>query len=240
MQFSTDAQNFLIGPAGERLVGYRLNGAGLRARHVAEALAGPPLSLPPARTRTIAYAVNLPPDAPQHDWPDAADAHAPLDVMGCDAGAFFDASLPGGSIGVWTALGAPARLTFRWLKAGVGRADSLWRLFYLVNRRAGFAETAWAAVPAVYARADCPKAVTMTDVAIHDARLGEVTIEHGVMGVTHFRDAFSTVKIKRLAQDGAPKADLIDLWLSDGRLHAVYSDGRSTAFAELEDAMAAA
>ncbi len=242
--YSINAQGFVTGPGGERIFGFRLNSeTGKRVRNVVEEIRAPLPELLPRKTTRIIYHANLPSNHARQVL-----TVKPASILGCDVAPFLEATLPGGSVSVIDARGRAARLSFRWGRLAATDAPAVrWILFIVVNRKAAFAETAWRAIDQEYVftpngRLFCQTlSVALHGVMVDGIQLGELLLDHGPCGLTHFPDRIGAVKVERLWQDGQMGGRLTGLCASRNReLRAYYTNGRSIAMAELAVEHAAA
>ncbi|HWL04752.1 MAG TPA: flagellar hook-basal body complex protein [Xanthobacteraceae bacterium] len=163
-------------------------------------------------------------------------------VIGDDVNAFLNSSIGGGAVTAYDASGAPVNIQVRWVKTAsstYGGTDT-WNMFYQVNSGATGSDVAWKNVGVDYTfganrQMDPPVAnVQLQNVTVNGVSLGNLTMSHGVGGVTHFADANGLAQINLLQQNGFPAGDLQGISVSDkGRIVGTYSNGRTIDLAEI-------
>lgn len=163
-------------------------------------------------------------------------------VIADDETTFLSQSISGGAITTYDVNGSPVNLQFRWVKsdaAAYGGVDT-WHMFYQEDSRAAGQQLEWRRVPQAYAfSADgqlTPPIATVTvpGVSVNGVLIGDITLNHGIGGLTQYADPNGNVSVTKVQQNGYPAGDLIDIAVSEGgRIVANYSNGRSAEIAEI-------
>lgn len=255
---AADGDGYLTDSEGRYLKGLPPGtAAGERPRAAPSFICIDTYALPARATREIRYLANLPP----RPMTTAADPARPgsemLDVdvfsrnpiangfgvvMAEEARHFMAQSLSGGSIVLYDQGGKSTAIRLRWAKitsATPGGGVDRWNLFYLVSSDAVGRESAWrnagidyAFTPSGRLEAPLPR-VTLANVVIDGARLGDITLVHGRDGVTQFDSRLDLVKVREMTQDGHLAGEFTGVELSDeGVVSARYSNGRVLPLAE--------
>jgi flagellar hook protein FlgE len=163
-------------------------------------------------------------------------------VIGNDATAFLNETIGGGAITAYDVSGSPVNIQLRWAKVDsstTGGQDK-WNLFYQVNSNATGTQVAWQNAGQNFAFAADGQinppisSLTLNNVVVDGATLGNVQVAFGPGGLTQFSDPNGTVNVNQLQQNGFPAGVLQQVSVNDkGRLVGTYSNGRSIDLAEI-------
>jgi flagellar hook protein FlgE len=211
-------QGYAVDAYGAVIHGFRLDSEGRRLRSAPEPLRAPLSHFPASRTTKVTYAANLPPmldldrRAPFLSGLSGESFH----ILGCDAGAFLDASMAGGSTVVYNADGIAARMHLRWMKLEPGLTGA-WALLYLCNRKATFTDAAWRSAQTFYRFQPGSRFLTCSnefaDVRLNGVMFGDFALVHSP-GITHHRELINAVKVNTLAANGKAAASTKGLKLN--------------------------
>lgn len=206
---------------------------------------------PAIQTTRIEYAANLPsnpitvatiPNTPGSELLDPTGYSAnPLvagtgTVVGNDVSLFLDESISGGALTLYSSLGAPQNIQFRW-----GKTDSIaqggtdtWELFYQVDANATGAAVAWQNAGTTFVFNNAGQlnppitSLTLSGVTLNGNVIGDVQMAFGNNGVTQFADAGGTVQVNQLQQNGSPAGILQSISVNDkNRIVGTFSNGRT-------------
>lgn len=213
--------------------------------------------LPASETTQIDYRANLAaypltatsdPGTPDTELLDPADfANDPTVgndefVQAADASLFIDNSIAGGAITAFDPAGAAVNVQFRWAKidTSLTGGTNTWNLFYLTDSTATTTAPAWRNVGTSYEfdiNGKLNPAITSTTVSnltVNGLNLGNITLNHGLNGVTQFADTNGVAKVTNIGQNGFAAGELVDIAISDdGRVVASYTNGRTIDIAEV-------
>jgi flagellar hook protein FlgE len=206
---------------------------------------------PAVATTRIDYAVNLPsdpitpssnPTVPGSELLNVAGYTADPTVagtgtvIGTDVSLFLDESVSGGAITLYTSLGAPQNIQFRWAKLDsveTGGIDT-WELFYQVDSTAAGPTVAWQNTGTTFVFDDTGQlnppisGITLTAVSLNGNLIGDVQMTFGSNAITQFADASGTVQVNQLAQNGSPAGILQTISVNDkNRVFGTFSNGRT-------------
>jgi len=258
--FEIDKSGFLVNGAGNYLKGLPIDRtSGNVSGSVPEVIQITNALLPAAPTTRIDYQLNLP-QVPKNAAYNAASGVAgsellvlgdyaadpttggtALGVQANDTATFMAQSSSGGAITVYTENGAPANVQLRWAKvqSAQGGGTDTWNLFYLSNSTATGTATQWTNTGTAYsfgpdgALDPAMTSTTLNGLSVDGVPIGNVTLNHGVGGVTQFADANGTVQA-RLGQNGFAAGDFLSVAINDnGRIVASYSNGRQVDIAQV-------
>jgi flagellar hook protein FlgE len=163
-------------------------------------------------------------------------------VTGADQQTFLNESLAGGAVTVFDPQGNPVDLQLRWAKVDSianGGTDK-WELFYQTDSTATGATVAWNNAGVDY-NFDASgqmnpqiASVALTGLTIDGRLVGDVTIDHGLNGMTQFADTNGVAQVNTLSQNGFAAGSLNSITINEkGRIVATYSNGRTLDIAEI-------
>lgn len=251
--FEMDKDGFLVNGAGLYLKGYALSpDTGQRLNGLAEPLQFSNSLLPAQVTTTVRYEANLA-RVPSSETLDPAEygVVAPATVNAitqAQEGTFFEQSIDGGAITVFTTTGDRVDVQFRWAKLDPADlppgTDSPWMLYYLSDVNATGAQTKWTAVsnsgtPQVYdfnanGQLTTPSNILIQNLNVNGSQIGDVNLSHGASGLTQFSDPNGNAQVTRLTQNGFSAGELTSITVSDGGvIRGTYSNGVSVDIAEV-------
>ena len=251
--FQTDKNGFLVNGSGYYLMGVPIDPAtGNAVGSVPEMLQFKNDFLPAQPTTQIEYRANLAKvpltqnaidnPGPQAELIDATTFTVnPLvagtgTVVANDVPNFLKQTISGGALTAYDEAGAATNVQLRWGKtdaAAYGGTDT-WELFYLADPDATGAGVAWRNAGAAYSFGSDGKMnpavnnVTLTGMTVNGIALGDVSLVHGIGGMTQFSDPNGSAQVNQIQQNGFPAGDLQSIAISDkGRLTGTYSNGRT-------------
>ena len=162
-------------------------------------------------------------------------------VQAKDVEIFLDSSISGGAITLYDADGAEVNVQMRWAKISTDPNPEVWNLFYQTSSTATDAEPAWMNAGQVYEFDETGKleddftTVTLTDLTVNGQSVGDITLNHGVNGITQYADTGGSVQVTDLSQDGYAAGELVGVSISDaGRIVANYTNGRTVDLYEVQ------
>ena len=165
-------------------------------------------------------------------------------VIGQDVTAFLNESVSGGAITAFDVSGSAVNVQLRWAKVdssslGAGHADT-WNLFYQSNSTATGTASAWQNAGTDYTftaagqLSPSVNAITLSNVTVNGAPLGDVRLVHNTGGITQFADPNGNVQVNLLQQNGFAAGQLKSVAVSDkGRIVGSFSNGRTVDLAEI-------
>lgn len=165
-------------------------------------------------------------------------------VVGDDLTAFLNSSVGGGAVTSYDVSGSPVNIQLRWAKVdstslGTGHTDT-WNLFYQVDSNATGSETAWKNAGVNFTfdangqMSPAISTVTLDNVSVDGASLGNLNISFGSGGLTQFSDANGVVQVNLLQQNGFAAGALQTISVNEkGRVVGSYSNGRTIDLAEV-------
>jgi len=165
-------------------------------------------------------------------------------VVANDLTAFINETVGGGAITVYDISGSPVNMQLRW-----GKIDSAtlggthvdkWNLFYQVNSNATGNGVAWQNAGTDFTfdpngqMNPVVANVTLNNVLVDGASLGNLQVVFGAGGITQFSDPNGDVSVNLLQQNGFPAGSLQSVSVNDkGRVLGSYSNGRSIDLAQI-------
>lgn len=166
-----------------------------------------------------------------------------VDVITADEqDAFLANSVAGGALTVYASNGAPANVQLRWAKIdqpALGGPDR-WNLFYLTDGNATGSDPMWANTGQDYdfsaSGSMSPNIVstTLSGLTVNGIAIGDVTLQHGVGGVTQFADANGLAQVTALNQNGYAAGEYISVTVNEsGRIVASYTNGQQVELAQI-------
>lgn len=164
-------------------------------------------------------------------------------VQGQDVSTFLDTSISGGAITVYDAAGSPINIQMRWAKIDntTGGGADTWNLFYQVDSNATGTDTAWVNAGSDYIFNSSGQltpdinSVPLTGVTVNGLLVGDITLNHGVSGITQFADPNGNAQVTELRQDGYAAGELVGVSISEtGRVVASYTNGRTVDLYEVK------
>jgi len=160
-------------------------------------------------------------------------------VIGSDTTAFTNESISGGAVTAFDATGTPINLQLRWAKMdsaalGAGHTD-VWNLFYQTNSSATGTQTAWvnAGTNFVFGAngalvSPSGSSITLSNVAVNNQPLGNLTFSFGAGGITQFATTGGTATINQVQQDGFAAGQLQSVAVSNsGLVVGTFSNGQN-------------
>ncbi|MCT8972811.1 flagellar hook protein FlgE [Microbaculum marinisediminis] len=157
-------------------------------------------------------------------------------IQGQDVSTFLDQSISGSAITVYDSAGAPVNIQMRWAKTDNtnGGGSDTWNLFYQVDSNATGTDTAWLNVGQDYVFNSSGQLtpdiaqVNLTGVTVNGVNVGDITLKHGVNGITQFADSNGNAQVTELRQNGYAAGELVGVSISEaGRIVASYTNGRT-------------
>jgi flagellar hook protein FlgE len=158
------------------------------------------------------------------------------------ATAFLEGTIAGGAITSFDASGAPVNVQFRWGKidsVASGGTDT-WNMFYLTDSSASGSEVAWLNVGQDYTfgadgQLNPPLTqVTIDDLTVDGLNLGDITLVHGLNGLSQFADNNGAVQVTNISQNGYASGQLASLAITnDGEVTGIYTNGQTVGIAEV-------
>jgi len=160
-------------------------------------------------------------------------------VRAQDVEVFLDSSISGGAITLYDADGAEVNVQMRWAK--ISNGPDVWNLFYQTSSTATGTQPAWRNAGVDYEFDDTGKlfpeipTVNLTNVTVNGQSVGDITLNHGVNGITQYADTGGSVQVTDLSQDGYAAGELVGVSISDsGRIVANYTNGRTVDLYEVQ------
>ncbi len=160
-------------------------------------------------------------------------------VIGSDNTVFTNESISGGAVTAFDATGTPINLQLRWAKMdsaalGAGHTDT-WNLFYQTNSSATGTQTAWinAGTNFVFGAngalvSPSGSSITLSNVAVNNQSLGNLTFNFGAGGITQFATTGGTATINQVQQDGFAAGQLQSVAVSNsGLVVGTFSNGQN-------------
>ncbi|SFV30714.1 flagellar hook protein FlgE [Devosia crocina] len=250
--FEVDRNGFLVNGAGYRLTGLDMEN-GVVSGSVAKPIQIEKSFLPAKATTTIDYQLNLP-KTPKTTAYNPAELGSELlseDIQdlggaipaGAQADAFVAQSISGGGITTYNSTGEPINVQMRWAKTSNDSPET-WSLYYAASSDPD-ALVAWKKVNDYGyeggvltqiggAAAPNPATVTIEDLEVNGALLGDVTLSHGSKGMTSFADNSGMATTTTLKQNGFGAGEFISVGISDdGQVVASYTNGETKAVAQI-------
>jgi flagellar hook protein FlgE len=155
---------------------------------------------------------------------------------------FLEGTIAGGAITSFDASGAPVNVQFRWGKidsVASGGTDT-WNMFYLTNSNASGADAAWLNVGQDYTfgangQLNPPLTqVTISNLTVDGLNLGNITLVHGLNGLSQFANNNGAVQVTNVSQNGYASGQLASLAITnDGRVTGIYTNGQTVGIAEV-------
>lgn len=160
-------------------------------------------------------------------------------VTAADVGTFQRQSLEGGSTSAYDSLGTKRNVQLRWAKTG--KSPDTWNLFYQQDSAATGSQVMWKNVGSDFVfdasgKLTTPSGgkITIPNMMIDGANLGNITFEYGSTGLTQFSTTQGNVDVTLIDQDGYASGSLISVGVSDdGRVTANYTNGQQVDVAEI-------
>ena len=178
-------------------------------------------------------------------------------ITATQATTFLEGTVAGGAITSFDASGAPINVQFRW-----GKIDSVanggtdtWNLFYLTDSNASGSDVAWLNVGQDYTfGADVAwvnvgqdytfgadgqlnpplTQVTISDLTVDGLNLGDITLVHGLNGLSQFANNNGAVQVTNISQNGYASGQLASLAITnDGQVTGIYTNGQTVGIAEV-------
>lgn len=169
-------------------------------------------------------------------------------ISSVDADKFMKESITGGGITVYSKTGEPINLQMRWAKTSNEAGNETWSMFYASDTRPG-AATPWTKVAdysfdqgvltGITGSAPTTTAVGMEQVvfnnlSVNGSNVGQVSIDHGLKGITQFADNGGTATTTALKQNGFGAGEFLSVGINDqGRVVASYSNGETREVAQI-------
>ena len=164
-------------------------------------------------------------------------------VIANDLTTFNSELIDGGSITAYDALGNPVNVDFRWAKisnATNGGTDA-WQLFYQTNTAATGTQTAWQNVGTTFTfnasgqMSPALSGVTLQNLTVNGASLGNVQLQFGNNGLTQFAvSGSSTAQVSQLQQNGFAAGQLKSVSIdTQNRIVGSFSNGQTIPLAEI-------
>ncbi len=163
-------------------------------------------------------------------------------VQARDVEVFLDSSISGGAITLYDADGAEVNVQMRWAKIDNDPNDDTWNLFYQTDSNPDQpGDPAWVNAGVNYIFDETGKldpeisTVTLTNLTVNGQSVGDITLNHGVNGITQYADSGGSVQVTDLSQDGYAAGELVGVSISDsGRIVANYTNGRTVDLYEVQ------
>jgi flagellar hook protein FlgE len=163
-------------------------------------------------------------------------------VIGSDASTFANETISGGSVTVYDANGTPVNIQLQWAKtdsAASGGTDT-WQLFYQTNSSATGTQVAWQNVGVDFtfdsngALNPSITNLTLNNVVINGASLGNLTITSPLGGITQYASTGGTATVNQLQQNGYAAGQLQSIAIgTNGIVTGTFSNGQSVNLAEI-------
>ncbi len=170
-------------------------------------------------------------------------------VLGQHANAFISQSIDGGGMTMFDANGTQVNVQFRWAKVakpGVPTAGTLdtWNLFYQTNTNAGTGAVAWQNMNVEYrfgangqldAGPPAPPVSYDRTISVNNVSVGNVTMQHGVGGVTQFADVTGNINLTEFEQNGYSAGRLAGIAIDEnGFIVGTYTNSRTQRLAQIQ------
>jgi flagellar hook protein FlgE len=175
-------------------------------------------------------------------------AGAVTGILAGDVDQFMKESISGGGITVYSKTGEPINMQMRWAKTSNETGNETWSMFYASDSRPG-ATQPWTKVADYSFDQGILQSVTpvtgvstnvgteqvvFDDLTVNGTHLGEISINHGLKGMTQFADNGGTTTTTALKQNGYGAGEFISVGISDqGRVVASYSNGETREVAQI-------
>jgi flagellar hook protein FlgE len=163
-------------------------------------------------------------------------------ITATQSSTFLEGTIAGGAITSFDASGAPVNVQFRWGKidsVASGGTDT-WNLFYLTDSNAAGADIAWFNVGQDYTfgtngQLNPPLTqVTIDDLTVDGLNLGDITLIHGLNGLSQFANNNGAVQVTNISQNGYASGQLASLAITnDGEVTGIYTNGQTVGIAEV-------
>lgn len=248
--FQLDQEGYLVNAAGYYLSGLEIDSStGTPVGDKPGVIQVENNTYPAAATTTIDYKLNLP------NHPSTVNSNASggseiwagyvASVTDAELTDFKENTISGGTITVYDPMGTPIPVQLRWAKTveydPAGTDVDTWRLFYQTDENAASGNPIWLDVGTDYTfdntgamTAPAGGTVTITGFTAGGTNLGDITLDHGVSGITQTYDQNGTARVRQLTQDGVPPGDFVDVTISSGgRITANYSNGKTVDIFEI-------
>lgn len=176
-----------------------------------------------------------------------AEAGSITDIAGADSENFIKESISGGGITIYSQTGEPINIQMRWAKTSNAAGAETWSLYYASDSSPGAAK-AWSKVAdytfnegiletvkgANGVETNGNERVTISNVTVNGRNFGELSINHGLKGMTQFADNSGMATTTTLKQDGYGAGEFISVGISDdGRVVASYTNGENREVAQI-------
>lgn len=163
-------------------------------------------------------------------------------ITASQSSAFLDGTIAGGAITAYDSSGAPVNVQFRWGKVDLvasGGTDT-WNLFYLTDSNASGSEVAWQNVGQQYVfgangQLNPPLSqVAISNLTVDTLNLGNITLDHGLNGLSQFSSNNGSVQVTNISQNGYASGQLASLAITnDGEVTGIYTNGQTVGIAEV-------
>ncbi|MBF0679268.1 MAG: flagellar hook-basal body complex protein [Devosia sp.] len=176
-----------------------------------------------------------------------AAAGSVTDIAGPDSETFIKESISGGGVTVYAQTGEPINIQMRWAKMSNASGAETWSLYYASDSSPG-ATKAWSKVAdysfnegilesvtgAAGVEASGNERLTISNVSVNGRNFGELSLDHGLKGMTQFADNGGMATTTTLKQDGYGAGEFISVGISDdGRVVASYTNGENREVAQI-------
>ncbi|WP_052951518.1 flagellar hook-basal body complex protein [Devosia soli] len=169
-------------------------------------------------------------------------------ILSADSDRFVSESISGGGITLYSNTGEPVNVQMRWAKMTSTTGNETWGLFYASDSRPG-ASVAWTkladytydngvlsgiAPAGGVATATGTEQLTVSNLTVNGTSLGQISINHGLKGMTQFADNSGAASTTALKQNGFGAGEFISVGISDeGRVVASYTNGETREVAQI-------
>lgn len=169
-------------------------------------------------------------------------------ILSSDSDRFVSESISGGGITLYSNTGEPVAVQMRWAKMSSNTGNETWGLFYASDSRPG-ASVAWTKLadysydngvlngitPAGgVATATGTEQLTVSNLTVNGTSLGQISMNHGLKGMTQFADNSGAASTTALKQNGFGAGEFISVGISDaGRVVASYTNGETREVAQI-------
>ncbi|WEJ59960.1 flagellar hook-basal body complex protein [Devosia sp. FJ2-5-3] len=170
-----------------------------------------------------------------------------VDIAGSDSELFIKESISGGGVTVYSQTGEPINIQMRWAKTSNAAGAEAWSLYYASDSSPGAAK-AWSKIadytfnegqlakvtgaPGVEVNGN--ERVTIGNVTVNGRNFTDLSIDHGLKGMTQFADNSGMATTTTLKQDGYGAGEFISVGISDdGRVVASYTNGENREVAQI-------
>lgn len=229
--FQTDKDGYLINGAGYYLMGRQAGGA-LAAR---DAIQISNQAINASKTTNVNYAGNLPAVRMNSSGAEILYTTAG-DVTAGNEAAFSAASIDGGALTVYDAIGNASSLALRWAKVqsrdASGTLQDSWAAYYQTSSdRTTATNTIWKRFATTSFNGSgnltAPLNVTIPSLTINGRAIGDVGFSVKQSDLTQYSDGSGTFQPGVIDQDGYPSGALSSVSIdSKGVLTGSYSNGR--------------